>query len=63
MKNEWCKFNLRDRNTYPRDNSRVEMKHADGTQVSGGFLKGNFLQRGVISAAPADQIKLWRYTE
>ncbi len=39
------------------------MKHADGTQVSGGFLKGNFLQRGVISAAPADQIKLWRYTE
>jgi hypothetical protein len=63
MKNEWRKFNPKDRNTHPRDNSRVQMKYADGTEISGGYLKGHFLQGGVISATAADQTKLWRYTE
>jgi hypothetical protein len=63
MKNEWRKFDPRDRNTYPRDNSRIQMKHADGTQISGGYLKGNFVQGGVISAAGVDQVKHWRYAE
>jgi len=39
------------------------MKHADGTQVSGGYLKGLFVQGGVISTAAVDQIKHWRYAE
>jgi hypothetical protein len=63
MKNEWRKFNPKDRETHPRDNSRVQMKHADGTQVSGGYLKGNFVQGGVISTSAADRIKHWRYAE
>jgi len=63
MKNEWQKFNPKDRATHPRDNSRVQLKYADGTQVSGGYLKGNFLQGGVISAAAVHQTKRWRYAE
>jgi hypothetical protein len=63
MKNEWRKFNPKDRSTHPRDNSRVQMKYADGTQVSGGYLKGNFLQGGIIPAAAASQTKHWRYAE
>jgi hypothetical protein len=61
MKNEWRKFDPKDRNTHPRDNSRVQMKHADGTQISGGFLKGNFLHDGVILAIAVHQTKHWRY--
>jgi hypothetical protein len=61
MKNEWTKFNPRDSNTHPRDNSRVEMKHADGSQTSGGFLRGHFLQGGVISASGVGQTMRWRY--
>jgi hypothetical protein len=63
MKNEWRKFDPKDRNTHPRDNSRVQMKYADGTQISGGYLRGNFLQGGIISATAIGQTKHWRYAE
>jgi hypothetical protein len=63
MKSEWRKFNPKDRNTHPKDNSRVQMKYADGTQISGGYLMGNFLYGGVNSAATVEQIKRWRYSE
>lgn len=63
MKNEWRKFNPKDRTTHPRDNSRVQMKYADGTEISGGYLRGNFHQGGVISAAAPDLTKHWRYAE
>jgi hypothetical protein len=63
MKNEWRKFNPKDRNTYPRENSRVQFQYADGIQMSGGYLKGLFLHGGAISATAVDQMKLWRYAE
>jgi hypothetical protein len=63
MNNEWRKFNLRDPNTHPKDNSRVEMKYADGTQISGGYLKGHFLQGGVISASSVNLTMRWRYAQ
>jgi hypothetical protein len=63
MKNEWTKFNPRDPNTHPKENSRVEMKHADGSQSSGGFLQGHFLQGGVISASGVGLTMRWRYVQ
>jgi hypothetical protein len=63
MKNDWHKFNPKDRTTHPRENSRVQMKCADGTQVSGGYLKGSFLHGGVISVAAIHQTTHWRYAE
>jgi hypothetical protein len=63
MNNEWRKFNPRDPNTHPKDNSRVEVKYADGMQISGGYLKGHFLQGGVISASSVSLIKRWRYAQ
>jgi hypothetical protein len=63
MKNEWRKFNPKDRNTHPRDNSRVQLKYADGTEISGGYLKGHFLHGDVIPATAVDQMKRWRYAE
>jgi hypothetical protein len=35
-------------------------KFADGTQISEGYLRGNFLHGGVNSATAVDQIKHWR---
>jgi hypothetical protein len=61
MQSEWHKYNLKDSSTHPRDNSRVEMKDADGTQFSGGFLAGRFVSGGVISANAHDLPKHWRY--
>jgi hypothetical protein len=49
MKAEWRKFNPKDRSTHPRDNSRVQMKRADGTHVSGGYSMGRFHYGGVIA--------------
>ena len=63
MKNEWRKFNPRDPKTHPKDNSRVHMKYADGSQFSGGFLKGHFLQGSVISASSLNMTMRWRYIE
>ncbi|MGA8090543.1 MAG: hypothetical protein WCA10_24925 [Terracidiphilus sp.] len=63
MKKEWRKFNPRDPNTHPKDNSRVELKYTDGTQFSGGYLRGHFLQGGVISAASVHLSVRWRYTQ
>ncbi len=63
MKNEWRKFNPRDPNTHPKDNSRVEMKYTDGTQSSGGYLKGHFLQGGVIPASGVSLTMRWRYVQ
>lgn len=63
MKNEWRKFNPKDPNTRPKDNSRVEMKFADGTQSFGGYLKGHFLEGGVISASSANLTMHWRYAQ
>jgi hypothetical protein len=63
MKTEWRKFNPKDRVTHPRDNSRVQIKYADGTQVSGGYLKGHFHQGSVISATAVSQTKYWRYAD
>ncbi|HUD57777.1 MAG TPA: hypothetical protein VMR02_21290 [Terracidiphilus sp.] len=63
MKSEWHKFNPKDRITHPKDNSRVQIKCADGTQISGGYLKGYFLHGSVISATAVNQTKYWRYAE
>ncbi|MFZ0303037.1 MAG: hypothetical protein WAL75_10140 [Terracidiphilus sp.] len=63
MKNDWRKFNPKDQNTHPRDNSRIQLKYADGVQISGGYLKGYFHLGGAISAAAVGQVKLWRYAE
>jgi hypothetical protein len=63
MKSEWRKFNPRKPDTHPKDNSRVEMKYADGTQISGGYLKGHFFQGGVISASSVDLTMRWRYAQ
>jgi hypothetical protein len=63
MKNEWRKFDPKDRNTHPRDNSRVQMKYAGGTQLSGGYLKGHFLHGGVITASAVGQTTHWRYVK
>jgi len=63
MKNEWRRFDPKNRNTHPKDNSRVLMKYADGTQISGGYLKGHFLNGGVILATAVVQTKHWRYAE
>ena len=61
MKKEWTRFNPKDSKTYPRENSRVEMKYPDGSQSLGGFLRGHFLQGGVISASGVGQTMRWRY--
>jgi hypothetical protein len=63
MKSEWRKFNPKDPNTHPKDNSRVELKYADGSQLSGGYLKGHFLQGGVISASGVNPTMRWRYAQ
>ncbi len=39
------------------------MKYADGRQISGGYLKGHFLQGGVISAGSVDVTMRWRYVQ
>lgn len=61
MQNEWRKYSPRDPKTYPKENSRVEMRDADGTQLSGGFLAGRFVSRGVTSANASNLPKHWRY--
>jgi hypothetical protein len=61
MRSEWHKFNPKDSRTHPRDNSRVEMRDADGTQFAGGFLAGRFVSGGVTSANAASAPKHWRY--
>ena len=61
MQDRWHKYNFKDTKTHPRDNSRVEMKDADGTQFSGGYLAGHFVQGGVISVNGANLPKHWRY--
>jgi len=63
MKQEWRKFNPKDRSTYPRDNSRAQMKRADGTQVAGGYAMGHFHYGGAIATTAAVQTKHWRYAE
>jgi hypothetical protein len=63
MKSEWTKFNPKDPQTYPRENSRLEIKNADGSLSSGGFLRGHFLQGGVISASGVGLAMRWRYVQ
>jgi hypothetical protein len=63
MKNEWHKFDPKDSNTHPRDNTRVQVRYANGTQFSGGYLKGYFRQGGVISANTVSLTKHWRYAD
>jgi phosphoribosylformylglycinamidine (FGAM) synthase-like amidotransferase family enzyme len=63
MKSEWRKYNSKDPSTHPKENTRVHMKYADGTQVSGGYSMGRFLQSGVISANAVNQTTRWRYVE
>jgi hypothetical protein len=62
MQNEWNKYNPKDSDTHPRDNSRVEMKDADGTLSSGGYLASHFVSGG-ITARAANMPKHWRYSE
>jgi hypothetical protein len=62
MQNEWHKYNSKDLGTHPRDNSRVEMKDADGAQSSGGYLAGRFVTGGT-SATGMNLTKHWRYAE
>jgi len=61
MPNLWFKYNPRDPRTYPKENTRVEMKDADGTQCSGGYLAGHFVSGGVISVNAANLPRFWRY--
>jgi hypothetical protein len=63
MKAEWRKFDPRYRSTHPKDNSRVLMKRADGSQVSGGYAMGRFHYGGAVATATADQTKRWRYAD
>ena len=39
------------------------MRHADGSQSSGGFLKGHFLQGGVVSVGGVGPSMRWRYMQ
>jgi hypothetical protein len=61
MKNEWQKFNPKDRSTHPKENSRVQMKYSDGTELDGGFMWGHFHHGGASPAASTMQTKQWRY--
>jgi hypothetical protein len=61
MRSEWNKYSPRDPKTYPKDNTRVEMRNADGTQVSEGYSTGHFVHGGVISLNGANLPKRWRY--
>ena len=61
MQSEWNRYSLKDSSTHPKDNSRVEMTDADGTQCSGGYLAGRFVSGGITSANAADLPKHWRY--
>jgi hypothetical protein len=61
MQDEWHKYNSNDAKTHPTDNYRVEMKDADGTQFSGGYLTGHFVHGGVISVNGTNLPKRWRY--
>jgi hypothetical protein len=54
---------MRDRTTHPKDNSRVLMKRADGTQVSGGYAMGRFHFGDATATTAADQAKYWRYAD
>jgi hypothetical protein len=63
MQDEWHKYNLKDSSTHPKDNSRVEMRDADGAQSSGGFLAGRFVSGGGKSATGMNLTKHWRYAE
>jgi hypothetical protein len=63
MKNEWRKYDPKDQTTHPRENSRVQLKFSDGTQFSGGYLRGHFHHGGAVSAATVNQSKHWRYVD
>jgi hypothetical protein len=39
------------------------MKHTDGSQSSGGYLRGHFHQGGVISAGGVSLTMRWRYVQ
>ena len=62
MQSEWHKYSPKDPKTHPRENTRVEVKYADGTQFSGGYSRGHFVNGGVISANSVNLPKRWRYT-
>jgi len=61
MQDKWHRYSLRDPKTHPKENSRVEMKDADGTECCGGYLAGHFVHGGVISVNGANLPKRWRY--
>lgn len=63
MRNEWHKYNPKDPSTHPKENTRVQIKYADGMQFSGGYHRGHFVQGGVVSASEVKQTKHWRYAE
>ena len=63
MQSEWNRYSLKDLSTHPKDNSRVEMKDADGTQFAGGYLAGRFVSGGGKSATGMNLTKHWRYAE
>ena len=63
MQGEWHKYSPRDSKTYPKENIRVEMRDADGTQFSGGYLAGSFVHRGIVSGNTADVPESWRYAQ
>jgi phosphoribosylformylglycinamidine (FGAM) synthase-like amidotransferase family enzyme len=63
MNNKWRKYSQKDPSTHPKENTRVQMKYADGTQISGGYSMGHFLQNGVVSATVVLQTTRWRYAE
>jgi hypothetical protein len=63
MKHEWHKYSSKDPNTHPKENTRVQMKHADGTQVTGGYSMGHFLQGGTVSVTLVQRTSRWRYLE
>jgi hypothetical protein len=61
MQSKWNKYSPRDPKTFPKENTRVEMRDANGTQFSGGYVAGHFVSGGVISANAANLPKCWRY--
>jgi hypothetical protein len=63
MKIQWQKYNPKDQSTHPKENTRVELKFADGTQFSGGYLGGHFHYSGTATAYTVNQAKQWRYAD